>query len=279
MKGIRIRDWRPIFSTIVLAAVVGSAIFAQWIAPHDPTQQDIRRKLIPPMWMPDGQPTFPLGTDELGRDILSRIIYGSRISLAIGTTAVGIGVTVGTLLGLIAGFYRQWVDNLIMRVADIQLAFPFLLLAIAVIGVLGPGLRNTILVLGFASWMIYARVIRAEVLSVRERDYVLAARAVGVQAKHLMWRHILPNVVHVVIVIATLEIARMILVESALSFLGLGVQPPTPSWGGMLSDSQQYLATAWWLTTWPGAAIAVTVLAVNLLGDWLRDVLDPRRRQ
>jgi peptide/nickel transport system permease protein len=217
-----------------------------------------------------------LGTDALGRDLLSRLIYGSRISITIGVTAMAIGATAGTILGMIAGFYGKAADSIIMRIADIQLAFPFVLLAIAVIGVVGPSFTNLVIILGLASWMTYARVIRGEVLSIREREYIMAARVIGVPNAKIIFRHILPNLVHVVLVIATLEVGRMIIMESALSFLGLGIQPPDPTWGGMLNESQEYIGLAWWLTTWPGLAIVGAVLAINLLGDWLRDALDPR---
>jgi len=264
------------FVIAVLLATVASALFAPWVAPHDPTVQDLLGKLQPPAWVDGGSLEHPLGTDGLGRDILSRIMYGSRVSLLVGTVAVGIGALVGVSLGLLAGYFGRWVDGLIMRIADIQLSFPFILLALAIIGVLGASLRNLVLVLGLASWMFYARMVRAEVLSLKEREYVTAAKAIGAASPRVIVRHVLPNVAHIVVVIATLEVARMILMESALSFLGLGVQPPTPSWGGMLNDSQLYMATAWWLTAFPGLAIVFTVLAVNLLGDVLRDVLDPR---
>jgi peptide/nickel transport system permease protein len=269
-------DWRLISSFLLLLIMITSALFSEIIAPHDPVAIDLINKLSPPAWMQDGQPQYILGTDALGRDILSRLIYGARISMTIGVTAVIIGATLGTLLGMLAGYYGRWMDNVIMRIADIQLAFPFILLAIAVVGVVGPSFTNIVIILGLASWMVYARVVRAEVLSLREREYVLAAKVVGATNGRIILRHILPNLFHIVIVIATLEVGRIIIMESALSFLGLGIQPPDPSWGGMLNESQEYINVAWWLTTWPGLAIVMTVLAVNLLGDWLRDVFDPK---
>lgn len=269
-------DWRAVFALSLLTLMIGSAVFAGSISPHDPTQIHLTETLVPPAWLPGGSSAYVLGTDALGRDLLSRLIYGSRVSITIGVTAMVIGATVGTTLGIVAGFYGGPIDSVIMRIADIQLAFPFVLLAIAVIGVVGPSFRNLVIILGVASWMVYARVVRGEVLSIREREYVMAARAIGAPGSRIMFWHILPNLLHVVLVIATLEVGRLIIMESALSFLGLGVQPPDPTWGGMLNESQGYIGVAWWLTTWPGLAIVLTVLAMNLLGDWLRDVLDPR---
>jgi peptide/nickel transport system permease protein len=260
----------------ILLIVIASALLAPYLAPHDPIAQDINNRLKPPVWDPKGSREHLLGTDHLGRDILSRLVYGARISLIVGLSAVLISGTIGILIGLIAGYYGSWLDDIFMRLADIQLAFPFILLAIAVVAVLGPSLRNIIIVLGITGWVVYARVIRAEVLSVRELEFIEAIHALGGQNLRILFRHILPNVISPGIVIATLEVARMIILESALSFLGLGVQPPTPTWGGMLNDGRQYLYNAWWLATFPGLAIMLTVLGINLLGDWIRDTLDPR---
>jgi peptide/nickel transport system permease protein len=226
----------------------------------------------PPGWH-EGNQTHWLGTDHLGRDIASRIIYGSRISLIISLFAVLIAGTLGITVGLVTGYYRGTVDMIFMRLADIQLAFPFILLIIAVIAVLGPNMRNIIVVLGITGWVVYARIVRSEVLSLREREFVTAAKALGCSNFKILFTHLLPNVGASCIVIATLEIARMILIESGLSFLGLGIQPPTPSWGGMLADGRVYLFTSWWLATFPGLALMLTVLGVNLTGDWLRDFL------
>jgi peptide/nickel transport system permease protein len=260
----------------VLFLVVCSALLAPHLAPHDPNAQDINNRLKPPVWDSKGSWTHLLGTDHLGRDILSRLIYGSRISLIVGLSAVLVSGTIGILVGLIAGYYGKWLDDVFMRLADIQLAFPFILLAIAVIAALGPGLRNIIVVLSITGWVVYARVIRAEVLSVRESEFIQAIHALGGENFRILFRHVLPNVISPGIVIATLEVARMIILESALSFLGLSVPPSTPTWGGMLNDGRQYLYNAWWLATFPGLAIMLTVLGINLLGDWVRDTLDPR---
>ncbi len=270
------RNRAALIGLVILVGVAASALFAAAIAPFDPIVQEITLRLKPPGWSPPGGRIYLLGTDHLGRDILSRLIFGARISLIIGLSAVTVAGTLGTLIGLVAGYRGGRVDDFCMRLTDTMLAMPFILLALAVIAVLGPSLRNIILVLGITSWVSYARVVRAEVLTLRTREFVAAAKALGGKGSRVVFRHLLPNVLTPVIVIATLEVARMIILESALSFLGLGVQPPTPTWGGMLADGRAYLSTAWWLATFPGLSIMLTVLGINLLGDWLRDVLDPR---
>ncbi|HSB79125.1 MAG TPA: ABC transporter permease [Candidatus Methylomirabilis sp.] len=271
-----VRNRAALIGLFILLGVAASALFAPMISPHDPLTQEITQRLKWPGWTDPAGRTYLLGTDHLGRDILSRLIFGARISLIIGLSAVIIAGTIGTLLGLIAGYEGGRVDDFCMRLTDTMLAMPFILLALAVIAVLGPSLRNIIFVLGISSWVSYARVVRAEVLSLRTREFVAATKALGSGGGRIVFRHLLPNVLTPVIVIATLEVARMIILESALSFLGLGVQPPTPTWGGMLADGRAYLSTAWWLATFPGLSIMLTVLGINLLGDWLRDVLDPR---
>jgi peptide/nickel transport system permease protein len=262
-------------SFVVLVGVVGVAIAAPAIAPHDPYAQNLDRRLTPPVWA-GGTREHLLGTDQLGRDVLSRLIFGTRISLLVGVTAVSVAGVTGVAAGVAAGFYGGLVDEVLMRLADLRLALPFVLLVIAVIAVFGPSLFNVIVVLSLTGWVLYARVIRAEVLAIREREFILAARAMGATDGRLMLRHILPNTIASAIVIASLELANMILVESFLSFLGLGVQPPVPSWGNMLGEGRDYLMTHSWLATLPGLAISVTSVSINLLGDWLRDVLDPR---
>jgi peptide/nickel transport system permease protein len=271
-----VRNKAALLGLVILVAITAAAITAPVLAPVDPTAQEVTHRLKAPGWTsPDGRVSL-LGTDHLGRDILSRLIFGARISLIIGVSAVALAGTLGTLLGLVAGYQGGRVDDFVMRLTDTMLAMPFILLALAVIAVLGPSLRNIIFVLGITSWVSYARVVRAEVLTLRTREFVSAAQALGGGGRRIVFRHLLPNVLTPVIVIATLEVARMIILESALSFLGLGVQPPTPTWGGMLADGRAYLSTAWWQATFPGLSIMLTVLGINLLGDWLRDVLDPR---
>jgi peptide/nickel transport system permease protein len=265
-------------SSIVLAAVLISALFAPVLAPHDPAEQNLEARLIPPFWTREGTLEHPLGTDALGRDLLSRIVYGTRVSLLVGFMAVAVQGAIGVIVGLTTGYYGGWLDAAVMRVADIQLAVPFFVLAIAVMTVLGPGLRNVVLVLGVTGWVLYGRVVRSEVLSVRERDYVESARALGASGTKILFKHILPNVFSSFLVISTLEVARMIIAEASLSYLGLGVQPPTPTWGGMVADGRNWLMTSWWVSTLPGVAIFCTVLAVNIIGDFLRDWFDPTLR-
>ena len=274
--GELLRNKAALLGLLILIVISTAAVAAPLLAPVDPTIQEVTQRLKPPGWgTPDGRINL-LGTDHLGRDILSRLIYGARISLVIGLSAVALAGTLGTLLGLVAGYRGGRVDDLIMRATDTMLAMPFILLALAVIAVLGSSLRNIIFVLGITSWVSYARIVRAEVLTLRTREFIVATLALGSGGRRIVFRHLLPNVLTPVIVIATLEVARMIILESALSFLGLGVQPPTPTWGGMLADGRAYLSTAWWQATFPGLSIMLTVLGINLLGDWLRDILDPR---
>ncbi len=271
-----VRRRTALFGMLVVLGVLLAALFAPLVSPFDPLEQDIGQRLREPGWQDAQGHLHPLGTDHLGRDILSRIVFGSRIALMVGLAAVAISGLLGMFIGLIAGYFGGQVDDFLMRLADIQLAFPFILLAIAVIGVLGPSLRNIIIVIGVSSWVVYARVVRGEVLSIREREYVQAAIALGSQHWRVLRHHVLPNTFTPWLVVATLDMARVIVIESALSFLGLGVQPPTPTWGGMLADGRVYLSTAWWLATFPGLAILITVLGINLFGDGLRDTLDPR---
>jgi peptide/nickel transport system permease protein len=271
-----VRRRTALFGMLVVLGVMLAAVLAPVVSPIDPLEQDIGQRLREPGWQDAQGRLHPLGTDHLGRDILARIVFGSRIALVVGLAAVAISGVLGMLIGLIAGYFGGRVDDFLMRLADIQLAFPFILLAIAVIGVLGPSLQNIIIVIGVSSWVVYARVVRGEVLSIREREYVQAAIALGSQHWRVLRHHVLPNTLTPWLVVATLDMARVIVIESALSFLGLGVQPPTPTWGGMLADGRVYLSTAWWLTTFPGLAILITVLGINLFGDGLRDTLDPR---
>lgn len=261
-------------AVVVVIAVIAAA--AGLVAPNDPYAQATSLRLKPPGTLQaNGAPAL-LGTDQLGRDILSRMIWGARVSLIVGGSSVLLGGLLGVVLGLVSGYFGGWPDQLIMRVADVQLAFPSILLAIALTAVLGPGLENLIVALGLTRWVVYARLVRGSVLSVKEREFVSASRALGANHVRTMARHILPNVVTPVIIVGALELGRMIIAESSLSFLGLGVPAPTPTWGGMVADGRNYLHNAWWVSTFPGLAVSVTVLAVGLLGDALRDALDPR---
>jgi len=260
---------------LVVAVVVAVAIAAPWLSPFDPIEQSIADRLAAPGARDGAGRLHPLGTDHLGRDIAARILFGARPALLVGVAAVTISGILGMVIGLVGGYFGGRVDDVLMRLADIQLAFPFILLAIAVIGVLGPSLGTIIFVIGVSSWVVYARIVRGAVLSLREREFVQAAQALGSGDTRILARHILPNAFTPWLVVATLDMARVIVIESALSFLGLGVQPPAPTWGGMLADGRVYLSTAWWLATFPGLAILVTVLGINLFGDGLRDTLDP----
>jgi len=261
----------------LLLVIAVMAAGASWLAPESPTAIHVQDRLLPPLSVQEGMRHW-LGTDALGRDVLSRFLVGARISLFVGLSAVAIGGSLGTGIGLVSGYYGGWLDRVMMRLGDVQLAFPFILLALAVMAVLGPGLANIIGVLGVTSWITYARVVRSEVLSVREREFVQAARALGAATPRILAVHAFPNVIGTVVVVATFSVAGTILSEAGLSFLGLGVGAGTPTWGQMLADARDYLTNAWWLTTFPGAGILVTVLGVNLIGDWLRDYLDPRLR-
>ncbi len=254
------------------------ALFSPQLSPHDPFSQDVAARLRPPMWAGAGSAEHPLGTDHVGRDYLSRIIYGARVSLAVGLLAVLCSGGIGVAAGLVMGFYGGAADRVLSFLANVTLTFPFMLLAIVVIALMGAGFVNMVLVLGVTSWPIYARVIRNEVLGLRERDFVQAEVGLGSSSLRILLGHILPNLANLLIVLASVEVARMIIVESFLSYLGLGVPPPTPSWGGMLSEGQLYVFTSAWLAMFPGLAIFATVLGVNLVGDALRDLLDPHMK-
>jgi len=263
----------------VLLLIIATAVFAPLIAPYDPLAVDIRHRLSPPAWMEHGTSEHLLGTDQVGRDLLARMIYGGRVSLVVAVASVLISATIGVLLGLGAGYFGGNTDWTIMTVINVMLTFPFVLLALAVIAVLGPSLVNMIFVLGVAGWPIYARVVRAETLAIREREFVLAGRALGMGHGRLVFRQILPNLVSTIVVIATLQVAQVIILESFLSFLGLGVQPPTPAWGNMLGEGRLYMLNSWWIATFPGLAIFLTTLVINLMGNALRDWLDPHLKE
>ncbi len=264
-----------LFYLIILVFI---AILAEQIAPHDPTFQTLGKRLKPGIWSSRGTSDFLLGTDQLGRDILSRLIVGSRISIIVGLSTVAIAGTLGTVLGLFAGYYGGRIDDLIMRWADIQMAFPGLLLALSVLALFGPSLQNMILVLALNNWMWYARLTRGVMLSLRESLFVEAARALGVGDRRIIFKHCLPGLASPLITLGTLEVARMILSEASLSFLGFGVQPPTPAWGLMLAEGRGYLPIAWWPVTFAGLCIGLTVLSLNLVATWLRSISDPHQR-
>ena len=298
-RGARQRAWRTLrrgrlglVGVAILLVIILAAIFAPWIAPHDPFQGSLSASRRCPAFTtcPNlggsfartgptrGSTEYLLGTDANGRDVLSRIIYAARISLIVGVTAVLIGGGIGVLAGLLSGYYGGASDAIIMRIADVQLAFPFILLAIAIVAVLGGGLLNVIVVLGIGSWVPYARVVRGQVLSAKHQEYVIAARTIGARDPAILFRHLLPNVITPAVIIATFGVAAAIIGEATLSFLGVGIRAPTPTWGNMLADGRAYVASAWWLATFPGIAIVLTVLSINMIGDWLRDFLDPRLR-
>ncbi len=270
----------PVLAVIILLATAIAAAFGPALAPFDPNRQNLVLRLADPMSSgPDGS-VFWLGSDVLGRDVLTRLLYGARVSLLVGIAAIGVGGTIGIVAGLLSGYFGGWVDDLIMRLGDIQLAFPFILLAIMFLVVLGSGIWNLILVLGVGQWVTYARIVRADTLSLREKEFVEAARALGDSTTSIIFRTILPNILGPLTVIASFNVASVILSEAALSFLGLGVPPSVPTWGSMLAESRDtLLANKWWLAVFPGVAIVLTVLSFNILGDWLRDFLDPRLRE
>lgn len=269
----------PVVATLLVALFVISAILAPWISPHAPSEQNFLAALNPPVWAEGGSWDNILGGDNLGRDILSRVLYGCRLSLIIAIFAIVMAGTVGVLLGLVSGYVGGALDSLIMRVVDAFLAMPFILMALGFVAALGTGVVNIIIVMAITNWARYARLVRSEVLSIKERDYVALARVAGQPRWRIGLKHILPNVTNSIIVLATLDLGRVIILESSLSFLGLGVQPPEISWGLMLADGRSYMTVAWWLTVMPGLAILFSVLSLNVFGDWLRDRLDPRQQE
>ncbi len=268
--------WQLVLSALPVLLAVHLVLLAPWIAPHSPTSTDLGARLRPPVWQQGGTLRFLLGSDLLGRDVLSRLIWGARVSLPIALLATGLGATVGSTLGLIAGYYRGSIDGLLTNLIDVQLAFPFVLFAISVMAVAGPGMTVLVVVLAIGSWVGYARIVRGLAMSLREREFVQSARALGAAGPRILVRHLLPDLLSIIVVLATFDVGRIIILESTLSFLGLGVQPPTPSWGSDLRDAAVYVRQAWWMATFPGLIIMVVVLGVNLLGDTLRDILDPR---
>lgn len=282
-KRTRRRLWRSSFGGVLVGASLGLlvlvvlvAVFAPLVAPYDPTAVAVTDRLKPPFFMSGGDASHLLGTDALGRDVFTRLVYGARITLGVAASVVVLSGVVGIALGVVAGFYGGWVDSVVGRLTEIQLAFPNLLLAISFIAAVGPGPLNVVIALSMAGWVTFARVTRAELLLLREREFILAARLLGRNDLNLTVRHLLPNVATSAIVVASFAAVTAILTESSLSFLGLGVGPPTPTWGGILSEGRQYLSDGWWVTVTPGLAIVATLLSINLIGDWLRDRYDPR---
>lgn len=262
---------------IIFMLMLLMAVLAPVLAPHDPTLMNVRNTLAPPAWMEGGSSAHLLGTDNLGRDVLSRILYGARVTLLVSVLSTAVAAVIGISLGVICGYYGgRWFDSIIMRVVDAKMAIPGILLMLVIVGVFGSSISTLILVLGFTEWTAFTRLVRGEVLSIKQRDYVRAARSIGTQDRFIMWKHILPNIISICIVISTLTVGGNIILEASLSYLGLGIQPPSVSWGYMLNEGRDHIATSWWISTFPGIAITFTVLAVIFLGDWLRDVFDPR---
>jgi peptide/nickel transport system permease protein len=270
------RDRLAVLGLLFVLVTVAAAILAPALAPADPIKNRLLDRLTPPRWASGGSPAHLLGTDTLGRDVASRLLHGARVSLAVAFAAVVLSGLVGVALGLLAGYYRGRLDDLLMRLGDVQLAFPVLVLAIAVLAVLGASPGNVILVLALTGWVTFARIVRGETLSLRHREFVEAARALGARDTSILARHIFPNVLPALVVVATFSVARAVIAEASLSFLGLGIPPPSPSWGAMLDEGRNYLTTGWWLALFPGLAILLLVLGINLVGDWLRDAFDPR---
>jgi peptide/nickel transport system permease protein len=273
-----LREPSAVFGSAILAVLIVAAIAAPVLAPHDPGKTNLRLRNVPPAWEAKGKADYLLGTDPVGRDLLSRIIYGARVSLFVGIVVTLLAAALGVLIGLLAGYYGGMVDEVLMRIADLFLVFPFILLAVTIIAVLGAGITNLIITLVITGWVQYARLVRGQVLTLKGVQYVDAARVAGAVDSRIIGRHILPNLLASVVVLGTLQMAFVLLTEAALSFLGLGVNPSTPTWGTMVNDGRNYIYNAWWVITFPGIAILLTVLAINMLGDWLRDVLDPTLR-
>jgi peptide/nickel transport system permease protein len=273
------RRRKPVVAMAVVGVVCLIALLAPLVSPHDPIQGSLTDNLEPPAWLDNGTWSYPLGTDNLGRDVLSRLIYGARVSVVVALLAIVVAGTFGTGVGLVAGYYGGWTDTLLMRSVDLALSMPLLLVAFVFAVVWGPSFANVIAVLALFFWAQYARQVRGEVLVVREREYVKLARVAGASNLRIMWRHLLPNITNTLIVLVMLQVGRVILLEASLSFLGVGLPPPQPAWGLMVAEGRELMNSAWWVSVMPGVAIVLTILSLNLLGDWLRDSLDPRLRQ
>jgi peptide/nickel transport system permease protein len=278
-KWVQILRRAPIIPLVIILLFVGTAVFADLLTSHSPTKVQLPKRLRPPAWTPKGDWTYTIGTDTLGRDLMTRIIYGARVSLVVVVLTLGLGGGLGLVLGLLAGYHGGQLDSFLMRAADITMAFPIILFAILLVAILGGGMFNVVVSIGVVLWARYARVIRGEVLSLMQRDFVARARVNGCSDWRIIAVHLFPNVLNTLMVLLSLQVGWLIIVESSLSFLGAGIPPPTPSWGSMIAEGRDYITRAWWVSLFPGLAIALTVLAFNLFGDWLRDTLDPRQRQ
>ncbi|MDH3603594.1 MAG: ABC transporter permease [Candidatus Tectomicrobia bacterium] len=278
-KWVRILRRAPIIPLVIILLFVGTAVFADLLTSHSPTKVRLPKRLRPPAWTQKGDWTYTIGTDTLGRDLMTRIIHGARVSLVVVGLTLGLGGGLGLILGLLAGYHGGRLDSFLMRAADITMAFPIILFAILLVAILGGGMFNVVVSIGVVLWARYARVIRGEVLSLMQRDFIARARVNGSSALRIIVVHLFPNVLNTLMVLLSLQVGWLIIVESSLSFLGAGIPPPTPSWGGMIAEGRDYITRAWWVSLFPGLAIALTVLAFNLFGDWLRDTLDPRQRQ
>jgi peptide/nickel transport system permease protein len=277
LRGIfQVRRFPGVAMIILVFLLVIPGLFAEWVAPHDPIKGSLAARLKPPMWEKGGTSTYPLGTDKVGRDVLSRIIYGARVSLRVSLEAIIVSGVIGTTLGLLAGYFGGRIDGFIMRLVDISLGLPIILIALVFVAALGPSFATMNAVITVALWSRYARQVRGEVLSIKQRDFIARARVAGASHLRIMFRYLLPNVVNSLIVLATLQVGFVILLESSLSFLGAGIPRPTPAWGLMVADGRELIVTAWWIAMFPGLAIMLTVLSMNLVGDWLRDHLDPK---
>lgn len=278
-KAIELMRQVPVIPGLLLLAFIICALFAKWIMPHDPIRNQLQSVLMPPFWLKGGNIAYLLGTDHLGRDILSRLIGGASISLEVGFIVVALAGIIGIIVALLSGYLGGWVDSLLMRICDIFMSMPYLIVAICLVAVLGPSRSNIIVTLVVLGWAGYARVLRGEVLRIKQGDFIQLAVLAGCSKTRIMLRHIFPNIVNTFIVMATLQLGNVIIAEASLSFLGLGVPPPDPAWGSMAAEGRNYIFDAWWLCVWPGLIIMVVVLSCNLLGDWLRVRLDPKFRQ
>jgi peptide/nickel transport system permease protein len=273
------RRWFLLIPLAIITVMVATAVLADFLTPYSATDISLSDRLRPPFWEPGGSLAHPLGTDPMGRDLLTRMIYGARVSLLVAVLALLVGGGIGAALGLIAGYYGGRLDALVMRVADTTMAFPIILFAILFVVIIGSSLATTVFAVALVLWARYARVIRGEVLSLRERDFVAQARIAGCSSARIMLVHLFPNIMNTLVVLLSLQVGWVIIVEASLSFLGAGIPPPTPTWGSMIAEGRDYIATAWWVSFFPGLAILATVLSFNLFGDWLRDALDPKLRQ